>query len=247
MPTWMHGSPGTWTPAQSSVVRVWLDGGLSTITQSGGLVSQWNDLSGNGFNAVQATGGNQPTTGTRTQNSINAIAYNGTTSFMTVTATLPKNSTGVSMYSAVAHDAAADGWDMFMTNAAANDFSASLGRTSNANHVGGDGANFALYSDSSTAFRVVSSTVTQTAKQIWQDGTSMGTNANSDAAKTSGKMWIGSDNNPVSFFNGIMGTLIVVEGESSLADRQRFEGYLAWRWGKQANLPGGHPYMSAPP
>ena len=28
---------------------------------------------------------------------------------------------------------------------------------------------------------------------------------------------------------------------------QLIEGYLAWKWGLQANLPSGHPYKSASP
>jgi hypothetical protein len=31
------------------------------------------------------------------------------------------------------------------------------------------------------------------------------------------------------------------------SERQRIEGYLAWKWGLDALLPGGHPYKSAPP
>jgi hypothetical protein len=36
---------------------------------------------------------------------------------------------------------------------------------------------------------------------------------------------------------------------SSLTDlrRQRAEGYLAWKWGLVANLPGSHPYKNRPP
>jgi hypothetical protein len=30
-------------------------------------------------------------------------------------------------------------------------------------------------------------------------------------------------------------------------DRQAIEGYLAWKWGLQANLPAGHPYLNAHP
>jgi hypothetical protein len=30
-------------------------------------------------------------------------------------------------------------------------------------------------------------------------------------------------------------------------DRQKIEGYLAWKWGLQASLPIGHPYKSAAP
>ena len=29
--------------------------------------------------------------------------------------------------------------------------------------------------------------------------------------------------------------------------RQQIEGYLAWKWGLQGNLPAGHPYKNAPP
>jgi hypothetical protein len=33
----------------------------------------------------------------------------------------------------------------------------------------------------------------------------------------------------------------------STADRQRLEGYLAWKWGLHANLPAGHPFRNNPP
>jgi hypothetical protein len=33
----------------------------------------------------------------------------------------------------------------------------------------------------------------------------------------------------------------------STDDRQRLEGYLAWKWGLVANLPSGHPYKIKPP
>ena len=31
------------------------------------------------------------------------------------------------------------------------------------------------------------------------------------------------------------------------SDRQTIEGYLAWKWGLQGNLPANHPYKNAPP
>ena len=31
------------------------------------------------------------------------------------------------------------------------------------------------------------------------------------------------------------------------SNRQQVEGYLAWKWGLQASLPSGHPYISTPP
>ena len=55
---------------------LWLDASdTSTITEVGGAVSQWDDLSGNGNDVVQATAALQPTTGTRTLNSLNVIDF----------------------------------------------------------------------------------------------------------------------------------------------------------------------------
>jgi hypothetical protein len=33
----------------------------------------------------------------------------------------------------------------------------------------------------------------------------------------------------------------------STTDRQKLEGYLAWKWGTVASLPAGHPYKNSPP
>ena len=41
--------------------------------------------------------------------------------------------------------------------------------------------------------------------------------------------------------------IIVVEGHMTEAERWRMEGYLAWKYALQANLPGDHPYKSRAP
>jgi hypothetical protein len=57
---------------------LWLDAAdATTITESGGFVSQWNDKSGNGRNATQSIGANQPTTGSFTINGLNALSFDG--------------------------------------------------------------------------------------------------------------------------------------------------------------------------
>jgi len=48
---------------------------------------------------------------------------------------------------------------------------------------------------------------------------------------------INANYHEVVVFNTTLGT----------SDRQLVEGYLAWKWGLQASLPGGHPYRSAAP
>jgi len=55
---------------------LWLDASdTGTITESGGSVSQWDDKSGNDNHATEATAAYQPTTGTRTMNSLNVLDF----------------------------------------------------------------------------------------------------------------------------------------------------------------------------
>ena len=41
--------------------------------------------------------------------------------------------------------------------------------------------------------------------------------------------------------------VIIYNKELSTAQRQKIEGYLAWKWGLQTNLPTNHTYLSTPP
>jgi hypothetical protein len=49
------------------------------------------------------------------------------------------------------------------------------------------------------------------------------------------------------YWTGDIAEMLVYNSALSDADRQKVEGYLAWKWGLQASLPVGHPYTSAPP
>jgi hypothetical protein len=48
-------------------------------------------------------------------------------------------------------------------------------------------------------------------------------------------------------FNGSIYEIIVFSSTLSANDRQRVEGYLAWKWGLQNNLPSTHPYRKISP
>ena len=49
------------------------------------------------------------------------------------------------------------------------------------------------------------------------------------------------------WFRGLVGEVVMVRSALSEADRQKLEGYLAWKWDTVATLAPGHPYRSAPP
>jgi hypothetical protein len=52
--------------------------------------------------------------------------------------------------------------------------------------------------------------------------------------------WTGSASDPK--LTGTIGEIIGYSGLMTDSDRQRVEGYLAWKWNLQANLPSTHPY-----
>jgi hypothetical protein len=100
---------------------------------------------------------------------------------------------------------------------------------------------------------------------LWQNGTAMATGSISgipdqncvfvvqklDANPNLGR-WLSFGN----LFNaqgltapavGNFGEILALQYEPSAAERQKIEGYMAWRWGMQNQLPVGHPYFSGAP
>lgn len=49
------------------------------------------------------------------------------------------------------------------------------------------------------------------------------------------------------FFDGDLAEVVAIRSNLSTDDRQRLEGYLAWKWGLETNLPSNHPYKYSPP
>jgi hypothetical protein len=71
-----------WTPAQISTA-LWLDASdAGTITLNGANVSQWNDKSGNGKHATQATAAAQPDFSATGLNGKPSINFAGTTDYL---------------------------------------------------------------------------------------------------------------------------------------------------------------------
>lgn len=58
---------------------------------------------------------------------------------------------------------------------------------------------------------------------------------------------IGSGGSTASRYNGYVGEIIFCNSVPSTSDRQKIEGYLAWKFALESNLPADHPYKSAAP
>lgn len=57
----------------------------------------------------------------------------------------------------------------------------------------------------------------------------------------------GYPNNINANHDGAVGEVLVYDHPLSVSERQKIEGYLAHKWGMEANLPAGHPYKASPP
>jgi hypothetical protein len=70
-------------------------------------------------------------------------------------------------------------------------------------------------------------------------------NTKANGAKTNmGAHWYPPDNYYREFYYGYIAEVLVYSNALGVADRQRIEGYLAWKWGLQSQLPALHPYSN---
>lgn len=244
-----------WTPyllTGAATVRGWYDAAdPATIIESGGEVSQWNDKSGNDRHVAQGTGANQPTTGVRTLNGLNVLDFDGT-DFLS-RAGFPVSNLSMSIFMVAVIDAINDANEAVFAAAAVKDFSFEAYNASQFDGVihcvgasnptytplsGGPFPGPSIYNAlvNTTGLRIqayVDGTIRANVAYIGGISSSVTLNLFTDRAQTY---------QPV----GAVGEVIVVE-KTVTAERQLIEGYLAWKWGIQGNLPAGHPYETHPP
>jgi hypothetical protein len=258
-----------WNPAEIST-EAWFDANdASTITESAGAVSQWDDKSGNVRNLINATGVQQPMTGIRTIGGLNALDADGVTQHLYNITNFAFPASGNFMVFAVAVvDSCSDrnqaiwAWD--------DDVDIQLDSAQNINEFRGrlfntDPTNQnLLYSTSDPApsgsvigLDTMWTTVmdfTATESHLYRNGlnsvlnpTKLYANKVTSTGLQQFTAFLGGF--PIAFthlLDGAIGELLMVEGTDTIT-QQKMEGYLAWKWGLVAKLPSGHPYKSAPP
>ena len=236
-----------WTPADITT-NLWLDAAdASTITESGGAVSQWNDKSGNTRHATQGIAVNQPTTG-GTINGVTALNFGDNTNVQY----LNINQFGTGTYT----------WFFIVDN--------SDNTTNNASILGA--ANGRTYlpigatGPTNTNYARVNNVNNPAGLQLLVDGeTTQSISTRQDAYDALDKpVLFVIEDSPIMNANLLVGSAFRTGGASayrmngqigeaivmsspSLEDRQRIEGYLAHKWGLVANLPASHPYRAAAP
>ena len=238
--------------------KLWLDASdTSTITQSGGAVSQWTDKSVNGYTFTQATAGNKPTTGTRTQNGLNVLDLDGgdllTSSAAASTWTFLSNNTqwtafyafktDISSFSTIFATAAAQssrvGTTVYLNSPSAyslghetangTEGSASLTNTSALNSIDANFTYITLLSDANNA------TAANRSDLRVKQGSAIKNNVKTTATNNGTPTYtleIGMASNLGAYgLDGMLGEILIYTSTLSSGDILSTQEYLASKWG----------------
>jgi hypothetical protein len=248
-----------WTPA-AITTALWLDAAdASTITESGGVVSQWGDKSGNGRSASQSDSLLRPTFSSSAFNSKQSIVFSGSSN-----SRLLGTGTGLSTVASIfvaAQDTGSTSAIAGIYTSGAENVGGSFGlqrTTGNVALVDGVGAaptNSANTTSAISQPTVLSAVYTQAstsgssiffngALEESFTGAGVSVNINPPNFQIGGRT---QGTQPLRVFKGNISEVILLAASASADTRQRIEGYLAHKWGLSANLPADHPYKSAAP
>jgi hypothetical protein len=244
-----------WTPADSPNIQVWFDGNdiqaNGSVIPDGTVNTAWQDKSGNNYHASGGTG-NTYTTKTLIKNglSVQRMTPNGLTG--AVSNFDPCNSyTIFSAQRCLGPDPVSYGR---LLNGISNSsidgilyYGTDTGTTNlwiTSDYLSSGAANTPTTNLSNWC--VLSTTFENSNNQTYVNGTALDLRTGVNILLLTG-VYIGSLYNGTQEWNGDIGDIIIYNGVLSTGDRQKVEGFLAWKWDLQSNLPSNHPYKFAAP
>jgi hypothetical protein len=244
-----------WTPAEITTA-LWLDAADATaITESGNLVSEWRDKSGNARHIAQGTGSLQPEVissgldGKAVLRFLSDRMTGAHANFLTTGATvfaLFDLRSASSAEPEVVIEFGNNSSDLatrrkYVLNKKASDkrIYTRVNNTANAELS-------EVQSDSGWIF--VCARYDKVANKIFLDGVEIESAVYTSDIGAFSNVTVGatihSDND---YLDADIAEIIVLPEGTDTDTRQLIEGYLTWKWGLEANLPSGHPYESAAP
>jgi len=214
-----------WSPAQIATVA-WYDADdAATITESGGLVSAWADKSGNARTCSQGAGTNQPTY------SLGNIQF-GANDFFTMSA-LP---TTYLLFMVGTPSASTAHRVPLSKNNGTHTMIIAITTSLLGSWQGSLKSSGYTWSPSSTDLVGVDCTLANIAMSL-NAAAFVSTTATTVSREAT---FIGGANGALGF--GGIKEMVFIPTSTSSGNKQKIEGYLAWKWGIQAKLPSGHPY-----
>lgn len=225
-------------PTSITGLRVWLDGKdpltTGTAPGNGTTLSTWYDKSGYAYHGVGTGSPSYSSTGVSFNGSSRyyTIPYSGThtveTGFIVFN---PQNITSVMNLIA---GSATGNRELIFYSSRSQMYSAFT----------------MLINDqplpSAGVIGILSYTLTTSSSSMYGNGTLNSSGSGGYTVTSETSIRVGANpGGTTNFFNGSMCEIMIFNTVLSTTDRQKIEGYLAWKWG--VTLPGGHPYASAAP
>jgi len=251
-------NPPTFNPGFISGIQLWIDGadplGNGRLPSNGATVSTWYDKGGSTRN-LNMTG--SPTFATNIANGNAAINFTGSQYGTTL---IPAQTfiTALDVFVVYKFTGAAPTYSYIFDRSAAPP-SSGAGTISNFNTnvaVGNNTAYGAYPTQYNANLSIMNCRISQaSAGTSFYEQFSNGTlqNVTSGSAPANFTPYDGSPNFSVgsarstTSFTGYLCEVVAYSVYLNTTQRQRIEGYLAWKWGLQASLPPSHPYLSSPP
>ena len=236
-----------WTPAEipSTTNMLWLDASdASTFSDTGGLVEQWNDKSGNDAHAVKGAGDDsrRPTTGAHTINGLNAVWFNGLNGLTTVSHPFGTSVEDAFVYMVTRRldPESYTGWGAFYSlggDGGTSKWEAAMRLSALENHNGGGGVlttNHGLAIDEVWMAGLYGS-ASELTLETWKNGSLVASKARGTYVNpTTGGIDVGWWPLVSSWQTYTdIGEFIVLNGVRDADTQQKTEGYLAWKWGLQ--------------
>lgn len=242
--------PQVFSPASDPLNIAWVDASdPASFTVAGSDVTA---ISNKGLvGAVSVTVFDAPQSGTRTQNSLNIFDCDGVDDGFNINNVLNAGSLLFSMAAIV--DTSTNAGETLLgthqldrvratTGDAAGAFNYNIitpAGVSDITPVGGYESVFRIFT--------LSLNFTTGIIEAFVDGTSVGSvNDYTTSINNSTNALAMTNHNLNQFVDGAVGEYTITT-DVSAAQRQSSEGYLAHKWGVQAQLPAGHPYKASPP
>ena len=236
-----------WTPSSISTA-LWLDANdSSTITIATG-VSTWADKSGNGKNATQGTAANQPTYSSTGFNSKPTIQFDGTNDSFSLAGIT--QTSGQNVFAVVDTTLIGTSYRVLLnrsTTTAPYPPALYLSATLNYRPISYWNADLAVWGEAIQRKAIIrwANYTSPTLRAVVQvDG---GTQISQTSGTSVLSSWNAINNSSVQQARINLSELIITTADPTSETRQLIEGYLAWKWGLEANLPSDHPYKNTPP
>ena len=250
------------TPTMIPSLALWFDASdPATITQSGGLVSEWRDKSSNAYSVIQGTVGNRPTYATNLLNGLPGVQLSVTTYLYQVGSSMPNfsSSPATTVYMVAKNGSSMPNWNIINTmwftgiSGATQRYHYSFGYlTTNGITLFAKGAavvNPSSYVVPLNSNAIIGFSSSATSNFIFYNGSNTAYASSGALPSANNTTWFlfgdartstppVTDENIYEYvgFNTVLTT----------AQQQLVEGYLATKWGLQSSLSNGHPYKTTP-